>query len=85
MALRGRPPKHGFSVPALSDIPLMLELWNRALASPYGIRIKPTGSLNPHNLMGKLYAARRECGHKAYVDLKLVETETEVWIQPREP
>lgn len=85
MARRGMQPKGGWSLPVVSDGPLMLELWSRALASPHGIKIRPGVAVTAHHLMNKLYAARRECGHKAYNDLRIVETTDGcVWILPHD-
>ena len=78
MAKRGRPPL-GFQ-PLDTELPELLDLWNRALASPYGIRV---ASLRPNALAQKLYKARRECGHQAYANLVVTETEDSVWIQPK--
>jgi hypothetical protein len=75
---RGRPPKN--SVPDLDDTIYLFEIWNRALASPYGVAI---ASAKPNILAQRLYAARRECGHNSYNSLKIVECKEEVWIQPR--
>jgi hypothetical protein len=77
VAKRGRPPK-GFTVD--TDLPELLEIWNRATASPSGIAI---ASSRPNRLAQKLYYARRECGHNAYDGWTIVEQEDEVWIQPR--
>jgi hypothetical protein len=78
IARRGRPRK-GTTVE--SDLPALFELWNRATTSPYGIGVK---SCNPHQLAAKLYRARRECGHDAYDDLRIVELADEVRIIHRE-
>lgn len=75
---RGRPPKG--APPADSDLPQLIELWNRASASPNGIVVE---SPKPNTLMQRLYNARRICGHNAYVGLKLVEDDGKVWIVPR--
>lgn len=76
MNKRGRPPKH--SPPLQSDLPEMLSLWRTAADSAKGIKIT---SAFPNRLLQKLYAARREVG--GFDQLKLIETETEVWIVPR--
>lgn len=78
MAKRGRPPK-GY-IPVDTDIPELLDLWNRALNASAGIAIS---SQKPERLAAKLYAARRECGHQAYSHLRVIATENEVWIMPR--
>lgn len=78
MASRGRP-QLAYRPPE-TDLPELLGLWNRALQSEKGIKI---ASNSPHNLLGKLYKARREAGHNSYRNLKLVETQDSVWILPR--
>ena len=75
---RGRPPLN--SVPT-TDLPFLLDLWNQALAHPYGIAIE---SSYPNTLLQKLYNARRECGHTAYHSLKLIELSDRVLIVPKE-
>lgn len=79
MSRRGRPALN--SRPIESDLLELLDLWNKALASPYGIKI---ASAKPNTLLQKLYAARRECGHTAYHSLKLVELKDFVLILPKE-
>jgi hypothetical protein len=64
---RGRPAK---GVLVVSQLPELLEIWNRAINAPIGIRIM---SERPNTLLQKLYMARRECGHNAYNGFKLVE------------
>ena len=78
MAKRGRPLK-GFGPPD-TDLPELLDLWNRALAAPHGIAIE---SAHPARLAAKLYEARRECGHAAYAELRIVQLENEVQVKPR--
>lgn len=78
MARRGRRPRDQ-SLPD-TDLPELLDLWNRALDSPFGIAIS---SSKPNSLLQKLYRARRECGHSAYDKLMLVELTDEVRIKPR--
>lgn len=75
---RGRPPLG--SLEPEDDLPHLLELWNQAIEAPLGIVIE---SQRPNALVQKLYAARRLCGHTAYMALKLVEEEDKVWIIPR--
>lgn len=78
MPKRGRPLSNAPHI--ASDNIELFALWNRALDAPHGITID---SGNPQLLSTKLYAARRECGMTIYNHLKLVVTETEVWIVPR--
>lgn len=77
MAKRGRPPKGSHPD---TDLPELLDLWNKALAAPNGISI---ASEKPNRLAQKLYAARRECGHNVYNGLRVVELADEVKICPR--
>jgi hypothetical protein len=74
MALRGRPPK-GTIIE--SDLPELLNYWNCALASPYGIYIS---SEKPRRLRNKLYEARREAGNGIYDEFKLSSDDGGVWI-----
>jgi len=76
---RGRPPKNTALV-ADNKMQELLELWNRATVAPRGIRIR---SFKPNRLFQLLHWARRECGHANYHHLKVIETESEVWIVPR--
>jgi hypothetical protein len=73
---RGRPPK---GAQFESDLPDLLDLWNRATAAPHGIAIE---SLYPNKLAQRLYRARRECGHNAYDMFRVIELEGEVRIIP---
>jgi len=75
---RGRPPLG--ALPVEDDTQELLDLWTAALDAPLGIVIE---SQRPNALVQKLYAARRLCGHTAYMALKLVEEEDKVWIIPR--
>jgi hypothetical protein len=78
---RGRPIK---GTMVISHVPLYLELWNRAHASPHGIKIKPGPDISPHTFAGQLYSARRECGHTAYNGLRVIEAaDGYIWIVPR--
>jgi hypothetical protein len=77
---RGRLPR---GMTPVSDIPLLLEYWNQAIASPWGIKIKPRDRWTCKTLAGRLYEARRDCGHDSYDNYKCVETDTHVWIVPR--
>lgn len=74
---RGRPPK-GFV--ADSDLPILLEYWEKAAAMQFGMAI---ASKRPNILAQKLYRARRECGHNEYDHLKVVEMPEEVRIVPK--
>lgn len=74
---RGRPAK---GVLVVSQLPELLDIWNRAINAPIGIRIM---SERPNTLLQKLYMARRECGHNAYNGFKLVEKSDSVWIVRR--
>lgn len=78
VAKRGRPPLN--APPPDSELPDLLELWNRATIFPWGIVI---ASDRPNALAQRLYAARRACGHNAYAGLKVVEDTDKVWIVPR--
>lgn len=80
---RGRYSFKGFGDNRVSDIPLMLDYWNRAIASPAGIKIRPRDGRSCKTLAARLYEARRDCGHDAYDHYKCVETETHIWIVPR--
>ena len=73
---RGRPPKGSV---IKSDLPELLTIWDRAAKTPAGIKIE---SQYPKRLAAKLYAARREVAYEDYLLLKIVTTETEVWILP---
>lgn len=79
MPFRGRLPK-GMSTKFDPTIEL-LDLWNRALDSPYGIRIR---SEKQWYLVNLLYKARRECGHFNYGGLRLSFDAEWVYIGPRE-
>lgn len=76
MAKRGRPPLN--AQPEEPELPYLLAYWTRALNSPHGIAIS---SQKPNSLLQKLYRARRECGHDAFHDFKLVEFEDRVEIR----
>jgi hypothetical protein len=78
VAKRGRPSLN--TLPSEPELPFLIELWNQALSSPFGIAIS---SNKPNALLQKLYRARRECGHVAYHDFKLVEFEDRVEIRLR--
>jgi len=73
---RGRPPK---GAKFETELPELLNFWNRAVAAPHGIGIR---SEKPNLLAQRLYKARRECGHNAYDMLRVVELEYEVRIVP---
>jgi len=73
---RGRPPKGSV---IKSDLPELAALWDRAMKAPTGIKIE---SQYPKRLAAKLYAARRELAYDDYNLMKIVTTETEVWIVP---
>ncbi len=73
---RGRPPKGSI---IKSDLPELLTIWDSAMKAPMGIKIT---SQYPKRLAAKLYAARREVAYVDYLGLKIVTTETEVWILP---
>lgn len=73
---RGRPPK-GSVID--SDMPELIELWNRAMKVPNGIKISST---KPARLAAKLYAARREVAYDDWNRMKIVTNENEVWIVP---
>lgn len=77
MPRRGRPP---LGHQPDTDLPELLDLWNRACTSPHGIAIAST---NPNRLAQKLYTARRLAGHNAYDHLRVVEMPDEVRICPR--
>lgn len=77
---RGRPPKNSTALTLIDDLQELLDIWNRAATEPTGIKIS---SQRPNALFQKLHWARRECGHTGYHHLKVIETETEVWILPR--
>ena len=79
MPSRGRPPK-GVFIPADLDLPDLLALWNKALDSPYGISFP---SANPKLAEAKLHHARRACGHQGFSALRVVATESEVFIIPK--
>lgn len=73
---RGRPPKG--SEPPDIDLPDLLSYWNRAVSTPFGIKI---ASQKPEVLAARLYAARRAVG--GFVHMKIVTEEDKVWIVPR--
>lgn len=73
---RGRPPKGSI---VQSDLPELIELWNRAMATPKGIKIE---SAHPKRLAAKLYAARREVAYDDWNRMKVVTTDSAVWIVP---
>ena len=73
---RGRPPKD--APPEPSNLPDLIELWDRAARSERGIVIE---SSHANALTQQLYAARRLSG--SYHELRLVEDEDKVWIVPR--
>jgi hypothetical protein len=77
---RGRPPKGSTALTIIDDLQELLALWTRAAESPTGIKI---ASQKPNILFQKLHWARRECGHQGFQHLKVIETETEVWVLPR--
>lgn len=64
------------------DLPELLDLWNRASASTYGIKIKTS---KRQVLYGKLYKARQNCGHADFDRLKIVlpPAPDELWIMYR--
>lgn len=75
---RGRPPKN--SITLMDDLEELLSFWNKAVDSPYGIKLM---SLKPNQLFQKLHWARRECGHTSYHHLKVIEADDAVWIVPK--